>query len=343
MELYNLGRVPWEQSQLIYHALAYLGREAFCTCLPATRYFCVGYHQDLSQEVDLEFSADNNIPVFRREVGGGGVYLDSNQVFFQLILHQKNSQISKCREAFFRKFLEPVVRAYHSMGIPAQYERPADIAVGHRKISGIGAGEIGDCVVLVGNVLVDFDFDTMCKMLKLPDDKFRARVQRAMEDNMTTVRREIGDRAAARWGQAEIAELLVSEFGKLLGSLEPCRVDGELRCKMDQLAHSMTKHSWLHKNRRPPARRSVTIRSGLQLCQESIETPAGPMSIEFEVRNGVSAHVAISGKAWQRYSAELTGLTSLLIGIPPKEIRTAVSRHFAGMRVQRQSLTDERA
>ncbi len=60
MELYNLGRVPWEESQLIYHALAYLGREAMCKCFPATPYFCIGYHQDISQEVDLEYSADNN-------------------------------------------------------------------------------------------------------------------------------------------------------------------------------------------------------------------------------------------------------------------------------------------
>jgi len=251
--------------------------------------------------------------------------------------------VSICREAFFRKFLEPVVRAYRRMGIPAQYESPADIAVGHRKISGIGAGEIGDCVVLVGNVLVDFDFDTMCRMLKVPDDKFRARIQRAMEDNMTTVRREIGDQAAARWGQAEIAELLVSEFGKLLGSLEPCNVDTELRRQMDQLAHFMTKHSWLHKNRRQLRLRTVTIRSGLQLCQESIETPAGPMSIEFEVRNGISAHVSISGEACQRVPATLTGLKSSLIGIPPKEIRTIVSKHFAGMRIPRPILTDERA
>jgi lipoate-protein ligase A len=28
VELYVLGKVPWEVSQLIYHALAHLGREA---------------------------------------------------------------------------------------------------------------------------------------------------------------------------------------------------------------------------------------------------------------------------------------------------------------------------
>jgi lipoate---protein ligase len=328
MELYNLGRVPWEQSQLIYHALAYLGREALCTCFPESPYFSIGYHQDICQEVDLDFSTTNSIPVFRREVGGGGVYLDSNQVFFQLIFHQRNPYISMCREAFYRKFLEPVVRAYHCMGIPAHYRRTADIAVRDRKISGIGAGEIGDCAVLVGNIIVDFDFDTMCRILKMPDERFRARVRTAMEDNMTTVRREIGDRAADRWNQAEIAELLVSEFGKLVGPLVPHDVDGELRHKMDELADLMTTHDWLHQNSRSAAGRIVTIRSGLQLCQGSMETPVGPMSIEFEVRDGFSARVSISGEACQHFGPELTRLQSSLVGIPLKEIRTAVLKHF---------------
>ncbi|AFM23467.1 lipoate--protein ligase family protein [Desulfomonile tiedjei] len=340
MELYNLGRVPWEQSQLIYHALAYLGREAMCTCFPATPYFSIGYHQDISQEVDLDFSTDNKIPVFRREVGGGAVYLDSNQVFFQLVLHQKNPHISMCREAFYRKFLEPVVKVYRRLGIPAHYRRTADIAVGDRKISGIGAGEIGDCAVLVGNVILDFDFDTMCKMLRMPDESFRARVRAAMEDNMTTVRREIGNQAS-RWNQAEIAGLLVAEFEKLLGSFVPHDVDSELRCKMEELQDLMTTRDWLHQNNRPAVARIVTIRSGLQLCQESVETPVGPMSIEFEIRDGVSAHVSISGEACQHPGSEFARLESALIGISPKEIRTAVSEHFAPVQMPTPILTDE--
>lgn len=84
MELYNLGIVPWQQSQLLYHALAHLGREAICICSPATPYFCIGCHQDVTDEVDLDFCTKNSIPVFRREVGGGGVYLDADQFFSRL-------------------------------------------------------------------------------------------------------------------------------------------------------------------------------------------------------------------------------------------------------------------
>ena len=61
MELYNLGKVPWEDSQLLYHALAKLGRESLCLLSPATPYVCIGFHQDVAQEVDLEFCRANDI------------------------------------------------------------------------------------------------------------------------------------------------------------------------------------------------------------------------------------------------------------------------------------------
>jgi len=69
MELYKLGKIPWEETQLIYHSLALLGREALCLVSPATPYVCIGFHQDLEQEFDLEFCRGNDIPIFRRELG----------------------------------------------------------------------------------------------------------------------------------------------------------------------------------------------------------------------------------------------------------------------------------
>lgn len=73
MKLYNLGKVPWYESQLIYHAVAALGREALCLVPPATPYVCIGFHQDVEQELDLDFCKVNHIPVFSRDVGGGGL------------------------------------------------------------------------------------------------------------------------------------------------------------------------------------------------------------------------------------------------------------------------------
>ena len=103
----------------MYHALAQLGRESLCLLAPATPYVCIGFHQDVNQEVDLGFCRANDIPVFRREVGGGAVFLDGNQLFFQLIIQRDNPIAPKRIDAFYKKFLQPVIEVYHRIGIEA--------------------------------------------------------------------------------------------------------------------------------------------------------------------------------------------------------------------------------
>ncbi len=164
MELFNLGKIPWRETQLLYHALAKLGRQSLCLVSPAIPYVCIGFHQDVIQEVDLEFCRTNNIPVFRRQVGGGAVFLDGNQLFFQLILKHDNSLVPKRINAFYRKFLQPVIEVHRRIGIPAEYKPVNDLVVQNRKISGSGAGEIGDCIVFVGNMILDFDFELMSQL-----------------------------------------------------------------------------------------------------------------------------------------------------------------------------------
>ena len=66
MKLYHLRHVPWLDSQLVYHAQARSGVEGINILAPAEPYVCIGYHQNLVQEVDLAYCAEQGIPVFRR-------------------------------------------------------------------------------------------------------------------------------------------------------------------------------------------------------------------------------------------------------------------------------------
>ncbi|MBT7914529.1 lipoate--protein ligase family protein, partial [Candidatus Bathyarchaeota archaeon] len=130
MELLNLGKVPWLESQSIYHALATLGRETLVLLSPSTPYVCIGFHQDLEQEVDVDFCRKNDIPIIRREVGGGAVYLDGNQFFFQLILDKENPEIPRNKESFYKKFLQPIIETYRAIGVPAEYKPINDLVAG---------------------------------------------------------------------------------------------------------------------------------------------------------------------------------------------------------------------
>lgn len=147
MKLYDLGHVPWIQSQLIYHAMPRLGLEGILYIAPATPYVCIGCHQDMEQDIDLNFCQAQGIPVFRREIGGGGVYLDGDRIFYQIILHKDNPLAAGDKTEFCQRFLQPVADTYTTLGIPAQYRPVNDIITADgRKISGNGVTQMGDYI-----------------------------------------------------------------------------------------------------------------------------------------------------------------------------------------------------
>ena len=187
MDFYYLGYTSWQHSQSLYHAAAHLGREALIMLTPGFPYVCIGFHQDASQEIDLEAAKAANIPVFRREVGGGAVYLDRGQLFFQLIMRKDNPSVPAHKEDLYRIFLDPIIETYRSLGIPAEYKPVNDIIANGRKVSGTGAAEIGDTVVLVGNYIIDFNYEMMSKVLRVPDEKFRDKVFKTLQENLSTI------------------------------------------------------------------------------------------------------------------------------------------------------------
>jgi lipoate---protein ligase len=295
VELYNLGKVPWDESQLIYHALARLGREALSLVSPATPYVCIGFHQDVEQEVDLGFCRANHIPVFRREVGGGAVYLDGHQLFFQLVLHKNNPQVPRNKQAFYRKFLQPILDVYQRVGIPVKFKPVNDVVAGTRKISGTGAGEIGDAVVFVGNLIVDFDYEMMAKVLRVPDEKFRDKVHKTLYDNLSTIRRELGTDAAREWTEARLNRIMGEAFQALLGPMTPGVKDRALMEKMDDLRERMLSEEWLHQKGRPREGRSVKIRTGIDVVQRVHKAAGGLIRSDFEVEEGRFRRVRLSG------------------------------------------------
>jgi lipoate-protein ligase A len=295
MRLYNLGKVPWIDSQLIYHALAELGTEALSLVSPATPYVCIGFHQDAEQEVDLEYCRSHQIPVFRRDLGGGTVYLDGDQLFFHLILRKDNPQVPRRKEAFYQKFLQPIVNVYRHLGIAAKYKPINDVIVGNRKISGTGVGEIGDCVVFVGNLILDFNFDEMAQVLKVPDEKFRDKVYKTLRDNLTTIRKELGEQAAKEWDEARLNSMMAEEFQALLGPMEPSQKDRVLQAKMDDMAEWMRSEDWLFRRGKKIYGRDVKIRSGLNLRHKAYKAPGGLIQSDFEIMDGCFHEVSLSG------------------------------------------------
>jgi lipoate-protein ligase A len=295
---------------------------------PASAYVCIGYHQDVAQEVDLEFCRSRQIPVFRREVGGGAVFLDGNQLFFHLILKRDSPLAPKRIDAFYQKFLQPVINVHHRIGIQAQYKPVNDLVVQNRKISGTGAGEIGDCIVFVGNLIMDFDYATMTRVLKIPDEKFRDKVKKTMEENLSTIRRELGEARFAQWNEETLNQMLAEEFEKLTGPMTPAQKDRPLIERMESLKSKMMGEDWIYRRGKRVAGRVVKVRSGLEVVQRVHKAAGGLIRAEFLVEDGRFKNVAVSGDYFCFPKDTVDRLAAVVEGAPVKDVVKRVTEFY---------------
>jgi peroxiredoxin family protein len=140
--LFDLGERPWYQSMLIFHALARMNIEALVLVSPKTPYISVGYFQDVNQEVSLDYCKKENLPIIRREVGGGTVYLDRNQIFYHIIWNKDNKEFPKKISDIYKYLSTPPIETYGEFGIETKFREINDIITSKsQKIAGLGGAE----------------------------------------------------------------------------------------------------------------------------------------------------------------------------------------------------------
>jgi lipoate-protein ligase A len=337
MNLYDLGHVPWLESQLIYHSFPQLEMEGLILLAPAEPYVCIGYHQDAEQEVDLDYCREQRIPVFRREVGGGAVYLDGQQLFYQLVLHKDNPLAPRDKAEFYRRFLAPVVQAYRDLGVEVHYQPVNDILTTEgRKISGNGAADIGDYAILVGNLIADFDYETMVRILRVPDAKFRDKVFKSLRENLTTLRRELDQ--VPPW-ETMIARL-VRSFEVVLGPLVAADLPMAVGEEVIKLAETHTTEEWLL---RPGQRlrdgRRVRIASGVEVAQRMHKAPGGLIRAIVETQHGQIVAVGLSGDFFFYPAEKLADLEQALTGASLAEAQRTIEEFYGLHRIESPGVT----
>jgi lipoate-protein ligase A len=266
MRLYSLGELEWKDTQLIYHAMAHLGHEGVVICRPKGPYYCVGFHQDVSQELDLDRLEELKEPYFRRETGGGTVRLDTGQVFYQIVVRRDNPECPPNPERIYERFLQPAIDALMKLGLGAIVAEPNDILVNGKKISGNGGGDVGDCKVLVGDLLVDFDAQKMCRGLRCPTEKFRQACFKSMMAHMTSVVQERPGTSVE-----EVERAMRASYKKVCGDGESMTMPQEVLSKARELEDKMLSRDWLTFPGSSRPWRKVKIREGVHVGALSIE------------------------------------------------------------------------
>ncbi len=246
--LLDLGKAEPYTAQTFYEAVAEavhrgLSPNTLILVQPASPYACIGYHQDLEKEIDLEFTEAEGLPVIRRSQGGGATYLDGNQVFYQLISRDSEA-VPRSVDRFFEKALSVTVEGYRRLGVPAEYKPLNDVVVGGRKISGNGAGMHESASILVGNFIMDLNYPLMARVLRVPDEKFRDKMAKSMEQWVTTLKRELGESPPPERIKEVYAEAFQERMAVRLVSGEP--TEKERRIYTEETKPRHTSREWLY-------------------------------------------------------------------------------------------------
>jgi len=173
----------------------------------------VGCHQQLDQEVRLDFCAENDLEVNRRITGGGAVVFEPCHIGWEVIASRKDPGFREPPGELAAKLSRVVCEALRrKTGIDASFRPRNDIEVNGRKISGTGGATEGDAILFQGTLLVDLDVATMLRALRVPMEKLKAHEVDSLMERVTTLREELGYVPDAAGLKQAIAEAFAEAF-----------------------------------------------------------------------------------------------------------------------------------
>lgn len=301
LRVIDAGYVSAVRSQALWHGLAEAmapGADPVLSfCRPAEAYVCLGYHRRL-EELDLDVCAALGLPVLRRQIGGGPVYLDGDQLFFALILPRSSAPAAVAR--LYAELLEPAATALRSLGVPAEVASTNDIVAGGRKISGTGAGQIGEGVVVVGNVMFAFPHERMAAVLRVPDEPMRQECLSLMRAHVGTLPQLPEDAV-----KSALRRAYSSALGQPARSARPGAAED---AAITEWERRLTEPGWIAgPSLAPPSGRQVKIRAGVWVYDGG----AGETRVRIRVEDGRVTTAAVKDPAM---NGRADGIARALVG-----------------------------
>jgi lipoate-protein ligase A len=304
---------------------------------PDRPYVCVGFHQEIEKEIDLAYCRDRELPILRREVGGGAVYLDGDQVFVHFIFHRE--QLPRQVEEIYKLFIRPMVETYRAIGIEAAHRPLNDIVVGGRKIGGTGIAAIGEAMVMAGSLMFDFDSATMARALKVSSEKMRDKVYQSLQEYMTTIRRELGEPPP----REEVKAILVSKFAETLEvELQPGELTAGEKRTVRTLNRRFSSARWLRR-KGGLTRRGVTIKAGMRVAEAEHKAPGGLIRATARLNEDTIDDLSLSGDFTFHPAPLLRQLEADLRGrkLQSEELTAAISHFYESFDIQAPGVSPE--
>ncbi len=124
-----------------------------------------GRHQDIDNEVNVNYCHQHNIQFYRRKSGGGCVYADRSNLMMSYITRSDEVMTT------FSSYMKMVTQMLTDLGLQATSTQNNDILIGDRKVSGNAFYHIPGHSIVHGTMLFDTDMQHMLNAITPPRAK----------------------------------------------------------------------------------------------------------------------------------------------------------------------------
>ena len=87
----------------------------------------------------------------------------------------------------YQMMLDAPVKVLNRIGLSGKLRVVNEVEANSLRIAGIGGGRVGDAMVVVGNLLLDFDYSLMSSVWKVPNQSFRNLALETMKKRVGTL------------------------------------------------------------------------------------------------------------------------------------------------------------